>query len=180
MARLQPLWISIHTASSASTLWCPYSFSPPWHSSHSWKNQTGKLVGVLNVLAQASYNRTSSGMMRSSPQHPAPLFQACSSCDVYPQQQSPTTISSSLSYSPHPNCCQSLWLPSLGDPLNLSLAIFTTSAFIRTHINFSWIVASASYWFTNFQTLISLICLQIVNSYFPKHRSVCFTRCVCL
>lgn len=33
-----------------------------------------KTVGVLHGLAQASYNRTSSGIMRSAPQHPAPSF----------------------------------------------------------------------------------------------------------
>lgn len=69
---LWPFWISIHTASSASTLWCPYSLGPSWHSTNRWKNQTGKLVAVLNILAQASYNKTSCGIMRSSPQHPAP------------------------------------------------------------------------------------------------------------
>lgn len=38
-------------------------------------------------------------------------------------------------------------------------------------------MALASYWFPNFQILISLISPQIVNSYFLEHRSMC-SACV--
>lgn len=136
------LWISIYTTSSASMLWYQHGFSLPWNSTSRWKNtlRDWKTIGVLNVLAQAFYNRTSSGIMRSSSPHPSlpskPALLVISHC---PPQGSNLCLcwflplllptSNLLSNSVNSNSDTSLESVSF-------LLTFTASAFIGTRANF--------------------------------------------
>lgn len=155
------LWISIH-ASSASTLWRQYHFSPPWNSTNRWQNtlRGWKTVGVLNVPAQASYNRTSSGIMRSpSPAHPCSLQSLLFlwSLSVLPKAAASATAASSLSYPTHPNCCQTLPSPSLIYPMNLAPSFLFSLLLVSLGpmLLFLWTVALASYWFPLFHSYFS-------------------------